>query len=719
MKKLFFIFVIFAICSLFSGICKAQWVFQEAGTTEHLYNVCFINKETGWACGNYSTILKTTNGGKNWYPQTANTNWGKPLYGIYFVNENVGYIAGYYETILKTTNGGENWIVLSDGPPGQGHSYAGTFFIDANTGWIGGSEVVLKTTNAGLYWDWIPVSSIGLILFIEFFNPNTGYMSAGSSMLKSTNGGLNWVLQELPAASTLSMDFINLETGWCVGEMNNKVCKTTNGGTNWILTAELPDGNMQYSYSIKFINSNTGWIGGTYGRLYRTNNGGFNWYAEDYDIMGFVNNFSSYSDSLVWCVGGGAKIKICDLYKHRENQSGWLPCQTNSSILLKNIFAVNDSTAWASGYGDTILYTSNSGINWNGIATTGMYGILSGYFVNPLTGWVAGKEGILRKTTDGGNTWFSQYITDFWIRSIFFISFSEGWFGCDFGGVYHTTNGGLNWMPAWVLASTHLNSIYFINREKGWSCGENSYIGITTNGGQNWTQQFSPINTYFNSIFFLDENSGYCAGGQYHGGVIVKTTDGGSNWLTSFTTDYKLNTIYFVSRDTGWTAGENGTIFFTSTGGNDWIQHITGDYDNYYSIYFSSKRTGWVAGAHGTILRTTTGGEIVRLQRNQNNIPVAFHLYQNYPNPFNLSTTIKFDVPSSPLSRGVPAGRGVLTSLRVYDILGHEVQTLINRQLKPGSYEVRFDGTNLASGLYFYRIEAGPYVQTRKMLLLK
>lgn len=86
----------------------------------------------------------------------------------------------------------------------------------------------------------------------------------------------------------------------------------------------------------------------------------------------------------------------------------------------------------------------------------------------------------------------------------------------------------------------------------------------------------------------------------------------------------------------------------------------------------------------------------------------TYKLYNNYPNPFNPATTIEYKIPEP----------GLVT-IKVYDILGREVQTLVDQQLQPGLYSVQFDGSNLASGIYFYRIKAGKFVQTKKLILLK
>jgi hypothetical protein len=89
-------------------------------------------------------------------------------------------------------------------------------------------------------------------------------------------------------------------------------------------------------------------------------------------------------------------------------------------------------------------------------------------------------------------------------------------------------------------------------------------------------------------------------------------------------------------------------------------------------------------------------------------LPAAFSLGQNYPNPFNPTTVISYQVPS--------AGS---VKVAVYDLTGREAATLVNELKQPGTYDVVFDGRNLASGVYFYRMQAGGFAETRRLLLLK
>ena len=99
-------------------------------------------------------------------------------------------------------------------------------------------------------------------------------------------------------------------------------------------------------------------------------------------------------------------------------------------------------------------------------------------------------------------------------------------------------------------------------------------------------------------------------------------------------------------------------------------------------------------------------------------VPDEFVLYQNYPNPFNPTTKIKYSIPSLALRERVSEGR-VRVLLKIYDVLGNEIATLVNEEKPPGVYEVEFDGSKLSSGVYFYRISAGNFIESRKMVLTK
>ena len=113
-------------------------------------------------------------------------------------------------------------------------------------------------------------------------------------------------------------------------------------------------------------------------------------------------------------------------------------------------------------------------------------------------------------------------------------------------------------------------------------------------------------------------------------------------------------------------------------------------------------------GRDGTILRTTNGGATFVEEEEIDEIPTKFLLSQNYPNPFNPSTSIQYAVSSRQF-----------VTLKVYDILGNEIETLVNEEKSTGTYEITGYAENLPSGVYFYKMTGGNYSETKKMLLLK
>ncbi len=126
------------------------------------------------------------------------------------------------------------------------------------------------------------------------------------------------------------------------------------------------------------------------------------------------------------------------------------------------------------------------------------------------------------------------------------------------------------------------------------------------------------------------------------------------------------------------------------------------------SVHFIDNNTGWTVGSVGAILKTTTGGVITGVQTISSEIPTQFRLLQNYPNPFNPSTVISYQLSVSSF-----------ISLKVFDLLGREVSTLVNEKQNAGTYSVQFDGSNFSSGIYFYKFQTDNFSETKKMTLIK
>ena len=378
--------------------------------------------------------------------------------------------------------------------------------------------------------------------------------------------------------------------------------------------------------------------------------------------------------------------------------------------------------------------TTNGGVNWSTLSGGNLTGI---FFINDLTGWVVGYPGYIAKTTNGG-TFIQQQmsitITDR-LNDVFFINENTGWVvGGDYSTerIFKTTNGGTNWDVQTSGTANKLFSVYFIDANTGWSVGGPSSPKIikTTNGGINWFTQTTSVGTPLYSVMFADANTGWAVAGYIGGETIIKTTNGGQVWFSQSSGDTRYLRACFVKNAlTAFAAGQGGKLIATSNGGINWTIINTGSTIELWSIKFANDSVGYAIGDN-VVLKTTNGG-LTFISEFLNEVPKEFKLFQNYPNPFNPTTKIKFEIPTlnPPLTkggRGEPLGSTGGVSLKIYDITGREISTLLNESLSPGTYEVAFNGTNLPGGVYFYKLtvedpvrKTGNYSETRKMMLLK
>jgi hypothetical protein len=128
-----------------------------------------------------------------------------------------------------------------------------------------------------------------------------------------------------------------------------------------------------------------------------------------------------------------------------------------------------------------------------------------------------------------------------------------------------------------------------------------------------------------------------------------------------------------------------------------------------FGLIYEWEEPGYFYSLKGCIVEGDTFGIITNVeQHNKSNIITEYQLKQNYPNPFNTITKIKFSIPKSDIVK-----------IRVYDVLGSEINFLLNEYKQNGTYEIEFYASNLPSGVYFYRMISGSYAETKKMLLLR
>jgi hypothetical protein len=270
-------------------------------------------------------------------------------------------------------------------------------------------------------------------------------------------------------------------------------------------------------------------------------------------------------------------------------------------------------------------------------------------------------------------------------------------------GVYISTNNGTNWTQT-SLNNQSVKS-FGVNGNNIFAGTMSGGVFLSTNNGTTWTQT-SLNNQAIRSIAINGSN--VFAGTGLNG--IYKSANNGSTWTqTSINTGRydgltALNNNIFASGD--------GGIFHSPDNGVTWIPRNEGNPGGFNTFLFASNAI-MGGGPNGVYYRFLS--EMIGIQNISTEIPSAYSLSQNYPNPFNPTTKIRFAIPSM---EGSGFSRG-LVRLTIYDVMGREVQTLVNESLQPGTYEATFDGSNYSSGIYFYRLETNNIQITRKCILLK
>ena len=384
--------------------------------------------------------------------------------------------------------------------------------------------------------------------------------------------------------------------------------------------------------------------------------------------------------------------------------------QLSPSHFITDIEFINRNTGWACG-NNAIYKTTNGGDNWVNQPNPSTYLIMQIHPVNDSVVYAAGWWNFL-KTTNGGDNWISifsggpgQGLPT--LDAIYFINENTGWMGGQVR-IMKTTNGGKSFIDSGRIEGD-IQDIYFKNELEGLASGIASAFFKTTNGGENWVQihvisQGPQYN--FIRMSFINDSVGYM-GGE----IVFKTTDFGSTWDSVGAVPFDGEQAYcieFADENTGYSGGTTGTLFKTTDGGHSWVRQDVMQFGTgfYRSIFAYSDSIVWAVG-NGKILFTNNGG-LVNLEQLSSEIPVEFILYQNYPNPFNPKTTIKFDIKS-----------GSSVKLEIFDMIGRNVSTLIDKKLQAGTYEISYDMSDMNSGVYFYKLSTENYSKTLKMLLIK
>ncbi len=397
------------------------------------------------------------------------------------------------------------------------------------------------------------------------------------------------------------------------------------------------------------------------------------------------------------------------------SQSGWI--QVTDPISNLDIMAIqftSANTGYASGsyntqYPGAFLRTTNAGMNWQ-VTQFLTHSADDLCFLDDNTGYLIGWSTVtlnsfVFKTTNGGVNWVCKDSLQSSFFKIKFYDYNTGFIAAKNNAGYKTTNGGDNWLSQTGAVWHEPTTLCCIDANTWLVSSGLSIISKTTNGGINWSiLDFASIGMETTAMYFINHTTGFCATWY---GKIFKTTNTGNNWFQISTIDTftSYGNMMFLNDNIGYISGAG--IYKTTNGGYNWSNQVINPITTIRSLYFINSNTGYAGGINGIIFKTTTGGS-VSVANISNEIPDKYSLSQNYPNPFNPSTTIRYALPRTGVVR-----------LAVYDVMGREIEMLVNKRQAAGSYEAAFDGSRFASGVYFYRLTTEGYGETRKMLLIR
>jgi len=487
------------------------------------------------------------------------------------------------------------------------------------------------------------------------------------------------------------------------------VYRSADAGVTWsAVNSGLP---AQYPFIAVTIQG-TRAIASCFGKgVYVSQNYGDNWVEVNNGLNDrLIYKFGVYNSYLFAAsTGGGVYLSV-------DFGTNWFQKNTGLDVHTINALYSKDNILYAGTQGGGVYRSVNSGSNWSvsnvSLANTVVYSFTeAGNYI------FTGTYGGIFRSSNGGSAWepANSGLNDSVTLSLGYNG-SSLFAGTQSGGIYRSTNFGTNWtklngiiLNDTVYALANMGNVMFASSKR------NGFVKSSDNGSS-----WQTINNGFTyppfslslSVRGSDIFAALFFGTPQRG--IFKSPDSGSNWswISSPVSDasYYVQTymnIVFAS----YLSYTGGIIRMSTNDGASWSL-VTPQppqwKDNCDVLTIKVFNNYLFAGTSGKSLWRIPLSQIISVRNISEQIPAEFYLYQNYPNPFNPSTAIRYSIP-----------RPGEVKLTVFDAAGREAVTLVNEKQSAGTYEVIFDGKIHPSGVYFYRLTAGDFSQTKKLILIK
>jgi photosystem II stability/assembly factor-like uncharacterized protein len=394
----------------------------------------------------------------------------------------------------------------------------------------------------------------------------------------------------------------------------------------------------------------------------------------------------------------------------------WLACDVEESVkpALNALHILNKDTAFVAGENGYFGKTTDKGLHWSYI-NIGTEAELTALNFRKNVGVLIAVDSTIFVTTNHGEDWRRIEFPSLDLRSIVFSSDSTAVLSCSNGRIIKSKDLFRTFSVSATPSSSEIMGIHFADDISGVLFDKNGLLAKTTNGGSNWTAIGWANAGTINDVIIRNQDIIYAVGDL---GKTVRTSDGGFTWQDiSIQTDSKLSSIFSWEWNELYAGGSKGSIFFSSDDGGSWEKQPAQTSLDVIDIGFFDDNCGIAITAGGEVLKTSLGllesgnqagdGDN-SLIVSKDEVEDNFSLIGNYPNPFNPKTTITFKIPE----------RGFV-EIEIYDVLGKEVRHYPKNLFEGGRNSIEFDGSNLATGAYFYKLNFGSFTKLGRMVLVK
>lgn len=509
------------------------------------------------------------------------------------------------------------------------------------------------------------------------------FVGTSNGVFRSTNNGGSWISIGLEKTNISALAINSNGTGGInifAGTWSNGLFLSTDRGSHW---SAVNSGIADTYISALAINSNnsgginlfTGnganiFVGTQEGNVYLSSNNGASWSAVN---TGLISGSFDWGAGIFSLTVNGSNIFACTLaglFLSTDNGLNWKPMNNGIQSITVNAIAVDSNIAgntsvFAGTFPSGVFLSTDNGTNWtavnNGIRSVN----ISALTVIGRNIFAGSSDGVFR-STNNGVSWNDGGLDGSYVVKLLSASDQAGdtvIFAGTWSGTFLSTDYGNNWVTYPVaIPATSANVVALANA---------FYYSSNVGAGWNLTELPRTTNTWIGCVIAVSPNSG----GDTD--IIVGTSDEG--------------------------------VLISTNNGTAWNSFNTG-MPSAYGIYsLAASGPYLLAGINLSGVWKRLLSEVTSVQKTPpNQIPQLFSLSQNYPNPFNPSTTISYQIASASK-----------VSLKVYDLLGREIATLVDETKLAGNYTATFRAANLPSGVYFYRLQAGTFTQTKKLVLLK